>query len=66
MNFGDYKTMSTYKQKLLPWSVYRWNEIQWVLINSYRTRRQAEEYARIYRNSTGYETQITFNQADQR
>jgi len=65
MNFGEYKTMTTYKQKLLPWSVYRWDGLQWILMNSYRTKSQAEEYARIYRNSTGYKTEITFNLADQ-
>jgi hypothetical protein len=59
--------MSTNRIAKAKWSVYLLdsNQLTWKMMNSYRQRTDAEQYARILRNSTNRQTSIVFEAANE-
>ncbi|HLP90147.1 MAG TPA: hypothetical protein VK184_16355 [Nostocaceae cyanobacterium] len=54
----------TYQKKLAPWAVFQilFPTLPNRLINRYRNRNDAEEYAKLLTRSTGYNHQVVFDQ----
>jgi len=59
--------MSTNRIAKAKWSVYLLDVdgLTWKIMNSYRQRTDAEQYARILRNSTNRQTSIVFEVANE-
>lgn len=53
---------TSYKQKLSPWQVYQLNYYgKWILLNSYRSRTDADNYAKLLRQASINPVKVVFD-----